>query len=140
MRGKTMLDPFAQLCYHCWGHACASHMVSMETATHQHDSRICQFTNSYGSYPSQNAMPVLTSLGVVASICLQLSISSNICRTYFSQQCGEMLRPFARSVRGERMIVHIFDQLPTGLIVQLIQQCSVFQAWLAIFKAFFATA
>ena len=29
-RGTTMLDPFAQLFQHCWGHASALHMVSLQ--------------------------------------------------------------------------------------------------------------
>ena len=45
-RSTTMLDPFAQLLQHCWGHARVLHVVSFE------------FTKSYGLYPYQKAMRV----------------------------------------------------------------------------------
>ena len=42
----TMLDPFAQLLQHFWGHARVLHVVSFE------------YAKSYGLYPSQNALQV----------------------------------------------------------------------------------
>ena len=55
-RSATMLDSCAQLFQHCWGHARALHMVSLE------------FTKSYLFYPSDHALHVPTMLEVVASI------------------------------------------------------------------------
>ena len=45
-RSATMLDPFAQLLQHCWGHTRVLHLVSLE------------FTKSYGLHPSHNALQV----------------------------------------------------------------------------------
>ena len=59
-RSATMLDPLAQLHQHRWGHARPLYMVSVK------------FTKSYGLYPSHDALPVPTLLGVVASVCTPL--------------------------------------------------------------------
>ena len=48
----TMLDPFAQLFQHCWGHA-----------------HYAWFTKTYGLYPSHDVLQIPTLLGVVASVC-----------------------------------------------------------------------
>ena len=54
-RGATMLDPFAQLSHHCWGHARTFHMVY----------------KNYGLYSSHDALQVLT------CICLQTSANTD---------------------------------------------------------------
>ena len=77
-RSATMLDPFAQLLQH-------AHYV--------------WFTKTYGLYPSHDALQVPTLLGVVASVCTTLSTRMQQLQTLLAQQCWELLRPFARSLR-----------------------------------------
>ena len=55
-RSATMLDPFAQLFQHCWGHARSLGMVYKDLWL----------------YPSHDALQVPTLLGVVASVCTPL--------------------------------------------------------------------
>ena len=82
-RSATMLDPFAQLFQHCW-------------ATHAH---YAWFTKTYGLYPSHDALQVPTLLGVVASVRTPLPTRTQQFPTLLVQQCWELLRPFARSLR-----------------------------------------
>ena len=77
-----MLDPFAQLFQHCWGHARSLRMV----------------TKSYGLHPSHDALQVTILLGVVASVCTPLPTRNQQLPTLLAQQCWELLRPFARSL------------------------------------------
>ena len=64
-------------------------------ATHAH---YAWFTKTYGLYPSHDALQVPTLLGVVASVCTPLPT--------YTQQCCELLRPFARSLKT--LIEHLF--------------------------------
>ena len=62
-RGATMLDSFAQLFQHCWGHTHSLRMVY----------------KTYGLYPSHDALQVPTLLGVVASIYRQHERNNSQC-------------------------------------------------------------
>ena len=81
-RSASMLDPFAQLFQHFWGRARSLHMVNEDLWV--------------VSFPPCNAAPTL--LGVVASVCTPLPT--------YTQQCCELLRPFARSLKT--LIEHLF--------------------------------
>ena len=65
-------------------------------ATHAH---YAWFTKTYGLYPSHDALQVPTLLGVVASVCTPLPTLTQQLPTLLAQQCWELLRPFARSLR-----------------------------------------
>ena len=65
-------------------------------ATHAHSA---WFTKTYGLYPSHDALQVPTLLGVVASVCTPLPTRMQQLPTLLAQQCWELLRPFARSLR-----------------------------------------
>ena len=68
-------------------------------ATHTH---YAWFTKTYGLYPSHDALQVPTLLGVVASVCTPLPTRTQQLPTLLAQQCWELLRPFARSLRMSR--------------------------------------
>ena len=57
------------------------------------------FAKTYGLYPSHDARQVPTLLGVVASVCTPLLTGTQQIPTLLAQQCWELLRPFARSLR-----------------------------------------
>ena len=57
------------------------------------------FTKTYRLYPSHDALQVPTLLGVVASICTPLPTRTQQLPTLLRQR-WELLRPFARSLRG----------------------------------------
>ena len=82
-RSATMMDPFGQLFQHCWGHARSFRVVYKDLWL----------------YPSHDALQVPTLLGVVASVCTTLSTRMQQLQTLLAQQCWELLRPFARSLR-----------------------------------------
>ena len=82
-RNATMLDPFAQLFQHCW-------------ASHVH---YAWFTKTYGLYPSHDVLQVPTLLGVVAFVCTPLPTRKQQLPTLLAQQCRELLRPFACSLK-----------------------------------------
>ena len=65
-------------------------------ATHAH---YAWFTKTYGLYPSHDALQVPTLLGVVASVCTPLPTRTQQLPTLLAQQCWELLRPFAYSLR-----------------------------------------
>ena len=65
-------------------------------ATHTH---YAWFTKTYGLYPSHNALQVPTLLGVVASICTPFPTCRQKIPTLLAQQCWELLRPFACSLK-----------------------------------------
>ena len=67
-------------------------------ATHAH---YAWFTKTYGLYPSHDALQVPTLLGVVASVCTPLPTRTQQLPTLLAQQCWELLRPFARSLRND---------------------------------------
>ena len=74
-----MLDPFAQLFQHCWGHTRALHMVSKVLL-----------------YPCHDALQVPTLLGVGAPLpTLMLQIPT---LSLLTQQCLELLGPFVLSL------------------------------------------
>ena len=61
------------------------------------------FTKTYGLYPSHDAPQVPTLLGIVASIahhCQHARDNSQHCWRNNVQQCWELLRPFARSLKN----------------------------------------
>ena len=64
-------------------------------ATHAH---CAWFTNTYGLYPSQDALQVPTLLGVVASVCTPLPTRTQQLPKMLAQQCWELLRTFTRSL------------------------------------------
>ena len=65
-------------------------------ATHADYAR---FTKTYGLYPSRDALQVPTLLRVVAYVCIPLPTRTQQLPTFLAQQCWELLRPFARSLR-----------------------------------------
>ena len=65
-------------------------------ATHAHYT---WSRKSYGLYLSYDALQVPTLLGVVASVCTPLPTRKQQLPTLLDQQCWELLRPFARSLR-----------------------------------------
>ena len=65
-------------------------------ATHAH---YAWFTKTYGLYPSHDALQVPTLLGVVASVCTPLPTRTQQLPILLAQQCWELLRPFARSLK-----------------------------------------
>ena len=72
-------------------------------ATHAH---YAWFTKTYGLYPSHDTLQVPTLWGVVASVCTPLPTRTQQLPTLLAQQCWELLRPFARSLRGG--VDHVF--------------------------------
>ena len=112
-RSATMLDPFAQLFQHCWGHARALQMVSKDLWVVSFPgctagpnivgsccSRLHTTTNSNATTPNivgsccirlyttanTNAqLPTL--LGVVASVCTPLPTPTRQLPTLLAQQC-----------------------------------------------------
>ena len=65
-------------------------------ATHSHYR---WFTKSYGLYLSQDALQVPTLLGVVASVCAPPPTRTQQRPTLLAQQCSELLRSFASTLR-----------------------------------------
>ena len=57
---------------------------------------------SYGLYPSYEALQVPILLGVVSSVSTPLPTRTQQLPTLLGQQCWELLRPFARSLRVTR--------------------------------------
>jgi len=87
-----MLDPFAQP------------VSNIVVAPHAHYAR---FTKTYGLYPSHDPLQVQTQLGVVASVCTPLLTRTQQLPTLLAQQCWELLRPFARSLRHQALCIII---------------------------------
>ena len=79
----------------CWIHLHSS--SNIVGATHAH---YAWFTKTYGLYPSHDALQVPTLLGVVASVCTPLPTRTQQIPTLLAQQCWELLRSFARSLRA----------------------------------------
>ena len=65
-------------------------------ATHTHYAAI---TKTYGLYSSHDALQVPNLLGAVASVCTPLPTRTQQLPTLLAQQCWELLRPFALSLR-----------------------------------------
>ena len=82
-RSATMLDLFGQLFQHCWGHTCSLRMVYKDLWV--------------VSFPRRTAGPNI--VGVVASVCTPLPTRTQQIPTLLAQQCWELLRLFARSLR-----------------------------------------
>ena len=82
----------------CWIHLHSS--SNIVGATHAHYT---WFPKTYGSYPSHDALQVPTLLGVIASVCTPLPTSTQRLPTLLAQQCWELLRPFARSLRIQEL-------------------------------------
>ena len=103
-RSATMLDPFAQL-------ALPTLLGPPMLITHG-------FSKTYGLYSSHGALQEPNLLGVVAFVCTPLPTRTQRLPTLLRQQCWELLRPFARSLKPRangRNIVG--QQLPTLLDV-----------------------
>ena len=111
----TMLDPFAQLFQHCWGHTRALHMVYKDlwavsfpwcTAGPNIVESCCIRLHSTGN--TDAATPNIvgpTMLGVVVSVCTPLATRMQQLLTLLAQQCWELLSSFARSLRRTLMLV-----------------------------------
>ena len=67
-------------------------------AAHAHYACI---TKTYRLYSSNDALQVPTLLGVVASVYTPLPTRTQQLPTLLAQQCWQLLRPFARSLRDE---------------------------------------
>ena len=81
-------------------------------ATHAHYAWIAK---TYGLYPSHDALQVTTLLGVVASVCTPLPTRTQQLPTLLAQQCWELLRPFARSLRVRHIdLVTVLDAILTS--------------------------
>ena len=78
----------------CWIHLHSS--SNIVGATHAH---YAWFTKTYGLYPSHDALQVRTLLGAVASVCTPLPTRTQQLPTLLAQQCWDLLRPFAHSLR-----------------------------------------
>ena len=87
-------------------------------ATHAH---YAWFTKTYGLYPSHDALQVPTLLGVVASVCTPLPTRTQQLPTLLAQQCWELLRPFARSLKTLKNVVssRCFKMKKTSLPVDV---------------------
>ena len=87
-------------------------------ATHAH---YAWFTKTYGLYPSHDALQVPTLLGVVASVCTPLPTRTQQLPTLLAQQCWELLRPFARSLKTLKNLVlsRCFKKKKTSLPVDV---------------------
>ena len=97
-RSATMLDPFTQLFQHCWGQP---HM-------HHHTWS----PKSYGLYPSHDTLHVPTLLEVnVESICKQLPTWMQQLPTLLTQQCLDLLHPFACNFKVKNIPLLIFFQV-----------------------------
>ena len=84
-RSATMLDPFAQLFQHCWGH----------------ERALCMVYKDFGLYPSHDALQVPTLLRVVAYVCTPLPTRTQQLPTLLVQQCWELFRLFAHSLNAQ---------------------------------------
>ena len=82
----------------CWIHLHSS--SNIVGATHAHYT---WFPKTYGLYPSYDALQVPTLLGVVASVCTSLPTCTQQLPTLLAQQCWELLRPFAHSLRRQEL-------------------------------------
>ena len=97
----------------CWIRLYSS--FNVVGATHAH---YAWFTKTYGLYPSHDALHVRTLLGVVASVCTPLPTRTQQLSTLLVQQCWELLRPFARSLRHiHHAFINIFETRHIGLIM-----------------------
>ena len=75
-------------------------------ATHAHYAWI---TKTYGLYSSHHALQVPNLLGVVASVCRPLPTRTQQLPTLLApQQCWDLLRPFARSLRSQGSLFCIY--------------------------------
>ena len=78
----------------CWIHLHSSSKIVGATHTHY-----AWFTKTYGLYPSHDALQVPTLLGVVVSVCTPFPTCRQKIPTLLAQQCWELLRPFACSLK-----------------------------------------
>ena len=97
-------------------------------ATHAHYACIW-FTKTYGLYPSHDAVQVPAFLGFVASVCTPLPTRTQQLPTLLAQECWELLRPFARSLRLQQkacQYLAVFSGIPRLGIRQQQKQLSLF--------------
>ena len=111
-RSATMLDLFAQLFQHCWGHARSLHtvykdlwVVSFPRCTAGPNIvgscciRLHTTANTHATTPN---IVGATMLGVVASVCTPLPTRAQQLPTLLAQQCWELLHPFAHHCQHAR--------------------------------------
>ena len=79
----------------CWIRLHSSSNIVGATRAHY-----AWITKTYGLYSSHDALQVPNLLGVVASVCTPLPTRTQQLPTLLTQQCRELLRPFARSLKG----------------------------------------
>ena len=106
----------------CWIRLHSSSNIT--GATHAH---YAGFTKTYGLYPSHDALQVPTLLGVVEYFCTPLPTRTQQLPTLLAQQCWELLRPFANSLKSAFVPARgrIFGCfVPSVIIVNLSQQQS----------------
>ena len=89
-------------------------------ATHAH---YVWFTTTYGLYPSHDALQVPTLLEVVASVCTPLPTHTQQLPTLLRQQCWELLRPFARSLKAWNC--KLYSKLSLKLRTPFARPCQV---------------
>ena len=82
------------LAQQCWIRLHSSSNIVGATRAHYACS-----TKTYGLNPSQDALQVPTLLGAVASVLAVVCKRTQQPPTLLAQQCWELLRPFARSLR-----------------------------------------
>ena len=82
-RSATMLDPFAQLFQHCWGHASPLRML---------------YPKTYGLYPSYDAQQAWIFFQLVLTKCFKSELFLCFCRKFitFSTITNDLLRLFSR--------------------------------------------
>ena len=78
----------------CW--ICLHSSSNIVGATHAHYAWI---KKTYGLYSSHDVLQVSNLLGVCVSVCRPLLTRTQQLPTLLVQQCWELLRPFARSLR-----------------------------------------
>ena len=78
----------------CWIRLLSSSNIVGATQAHY-----AWITKTYGLYSSHDALQVPNLLGVVASVCTPLPTRTQQLPTLLAQQCRELLRPFARSLK-----------------------------------------
>ena len=62
------------------------------------------FTKTYALYPSHDELQAPTLLGVVASVCTAVPTQTQQLQTLLSQQCWELLHPFAHHCQHARSL------------------------------------
>ena len=118
-RSATMLDPFAQLFQHCWGHAREVHMIYKGL-----------WVFSFSRYTAgPNCF-----LGAVASVCTPLPTHTQQLPTLLRQQCWELLRPFVRNFTINTrlhywLLTRYFQKISTSVAIHVTNLKFVLKKW-----------